>query len=158
VRQKVGRLLRAQLFLEGQKTTQQFGRNGVGRLACNGLSLGHICRLELGAPHCNPIGGSLYADPEGVAKLNQERKPVPARPNRLKKQKKSPEASRFTPNDIVRAIEAVHEAGLTVYSVEITLNGSMRIHTTSPLKRAAAPKLETSAEALDDVQPNKKRA
>jgi hypothetical protein len=83
---------------------------------------------------------------------------VSARNDRLKKQKESPGASRFTPDDIVRAIEAVHQAGLTVYSVEITLNGSMHIHTTSPLKRAAAPKLETDMDAQDGVQPNKKRA
>ena len=67
-------------------------------------------------------------------------------------------APRFTPDDIVRAIGAVQQAGLTVYGVEISLNGSINISTTSPFKRAAASKPETSADALDEVQANKRRA
>jgi hypothetical protein len=81
---------------------------------------------------------------------------VTARKDRLKKQKERHEAPRFTADDIVRAIEAVQQAGLTIYSVEITLNGSISINTTSPFKRAA-PKTETE-DAQEEVQPNKKRA
>jgi hypothetical protein len=36
----------------------------------------------------------------------------------LKKTKESPEALRFTTDEIVRAIEAVEQAGLTIYGVE----------------------------------------
>jgi len=45
-----------------------------------------------------------------------------------------------------------------VYGVEITLQGSIKINTTSPFKRAAVPKPETSADTQDEVQPNRKRA
>ena len=83
---------------------------------------------------------------------------MPARKDRLKKQKESRGAPRFTVDDIVRAIEAVQQAGLTVYGVEISLNGSINISTTSPFKRAAASKPETSADPLDEVQANKRRA
>ena len=83
---------------------------------------------------------------------------MPARKDRLKKQKESREAPRFTVDDIVRAIEAVQKAGLTVYGVEISLNGSINISTTSHFKRAAASKPETGADALNEVQPNKRRA
>ena len=69
---------------------------------------------------------------------------VPNRKHRLKKQKKRIEGPRFTADEIVRTIEAVQQAGLTVHSVEITLNGSVSIH--------------TSADAMDEVQPNTKRA
>ena len=83
---------------------------------------------------------------------------MPSRKNRLKKQKESREARRFTPDDIVRAIGAVQQAGLTVYGVEISLNGSINISTTSPFKRAAVSQTETSADPLDEIQPNKRRA
>ena len=63
---------------------------------------------------------------------------------------------RFTADDIVRAIDAVENAGLTIYGVEITLDGSIRINTKSPFK-GAAPKPETER-AQEEVQPNKKRA
>jgi hypothetical protein len=81
---------------------------------------------------------------------------VAAQKDRLKKQKERHEALRFTADDIGRAIEAVQQAGLTIYSAEITLNGSMSINTTSPFKRDA-PKPETK-DAQEEVQPNKKRA
>jgi len=55
---------------------------------------------------------------------------VPARKDSPKKQKESRE--RFTADEIVCAIDAVGKAGLTVYSVEITLNGSININTTPP--------------------------
>ena len=79
---------------------------------------------------------------------------MPARKDRLKKE--SREAPRFTADDIFRAVEAVQQAGLTVYGVEISRNGSINISTTSPFKRAAASKPETSANALVEVQPNKR--
>jgi len=81
---------------------------------------------------------------------------VTARKDRLEKQKQHHEALHFTADDIVRAIEAVQQAGLTIYSVEIALNGPISINTTSPFKRAA-PKLETE-DAQEAFQPNKKRA
>jgi hypothetical protein len=84
---------------------------------------------------------------------------VAARKNRLKKQKDHRDAPRFTTDDIVRAIEAVQQTGLTVHAVEITTNGSIHINTTSPFKRAGASKPKPSTEVpLDAVQPDKKRA
>ena len=80
---------------------------------------------------------------------------MPARKARLK-QKESREAPRFTADDIFRAIAAVKQAGLTVYGVEISPNGSINISTTSHLNSAAASKPDTSADALDEVQPNKR--
>ena len=106
-------------------------------------------------PHCSPAGGSLYADFEGAL---IERKSVSARKNHPRKQTQSGDALRFTADHIVRAIDAVQQAGLTVYGVEITLQGSIKINTTSPFKRAAVPKPETSADTQDEVQPNRKRA
>lgn len=83
---------------------------------------------------------------------------MPAEKNRLKKQNERRGAPRFTPDDIVRAIEAIQQAGLTVYGVEISLNGSINIHTKSPFKGSAASKRQTSADALDEVDPIKRRA
>ena len=61
-----------------------------------------------------------------------------------KKQKNSREPLRFTPGEIVRAIEAVQAAGLTVYGVqEITLAGATNITTQPPpivSKRPATPR------------------
>jgi hypothetical protein len=83
---------------------------------------------------------------------------LPARKDHLTKQKEGRQALRFTADEIVRAIEAVQQAGLTVYGVEITLTGSISISTTPPSKHAAASKPEASAGALNDTEPNKKRA
>ena len=83
---------------------------------------------------------------------------VTATKNRLKKQKKRSEAARFTADEIASAVKAVQQAGLTVYGVEITLNESISIHTSSLFKRGVTSKRETSAGAMDEVQPNKKRA
>jgi hypothetical protein len=77
---------------------------------------------------------------------------VSARKARLKKQKER--RDRFTADDIVRAIGAVEQAGLTVYGVEITLDGSIKISTASPFKRGSAPKSEATADAQNEVQPN----
>ena len=76
-----------------------------------------------------------------------------ARKARLKKQKKRREEMRFTADEIVRAIGAVERSGLTVYGVEITLDGSIKINTASPFKRASASKSET-ADTQNEVQPN----
>ena len=81
-----------------------------------------------------------------------------ARKARLKKRMEGREVLRFTADDIVRAIGAIEQAGLTIYGVEITLDGSIKINTASPFKRAAAPKPETTADTQYEVQPNKKRA
>jgi hypothetical protein len=93
--------------------------------------------------------------PKGDANF---RKKKPVSTGALKKQKENREALRFTADDIVRAFEAVEQAGLTVHAVDIAPDGSMSIKTTSPFKRGAAPKTEASADAQDEVQPNKKRA
>jgi hypothetical protein len=71
----------------------------------------------------------------------------------IKKEIKKSVTARFRADDIVRAIEAVQQAGLTIYGVEITLNGSISINTTSHFKRPA-PKPETE-DAQEEV---KKRA
>ena len=81
-----------------------------------------------------------------------------ARKARLKNQKERAKVLSFTVDDIVRAIEAVQQTGLTVYGVEITANGSIKVSTTSPFKRQAASKREPSADTQDEAQPNKKRA
>ena len=57
---------------------------------------------------------------------------------------------RFTPEEILRAIEGVEAAGLEVYGVEITPTGAIKIST-----QADAP---TSASPPDDVAPVKKQA
>ena len=81
-----------------------------------------------------------------------------ARKDRRKSHKVTRKALRFTADDIVRAVEAVEQAGLTVYGVEITLSGSIKISTASPFKRAAGSKSETTVDVQDEAQPNKKRA
>jgi hypothetical protein len=81
-----------------------------------------------------------------------------ARKDRPKNQKKIRKSLRFTAADIIRAVDAVERAGLTVHGVEITLDGSIKINTTSPFKRAAASKPETTPDVQADVQPSKKRA
>jgi len=91
-------------------------------------------------------------------RANRERKSVSARKARSKKQKKSRKVVSFTADDIVRAIEAVEQTGLTVYGVEITLNGSINISTKSPFRRRGAPKDEPGADAQGELQPDRKRA
>jgi hypothetical protein len=50
----------------------------------------------------------------------------------------TPVTDRFRSDDIVRAIEAVEQTGLTVRGVEITTNGSIKIDTVPRDKAAAA--------------------
>ena len=78
-----------------------------------------------------------------------------------KNQKDSGDPLRFTPSDIVRAIEEVEAAGLTVYAVEITLAGAINISTQpSPgvSKRPAPPRQATRTNAVDETTPVKKLA
>jgi hypothetical protein len=83
---------------------------------------------------------------------------VSARKASQKKQKENREALRFTADEIIRAVEAVEQAGLTVHAVDIAPNGSMSIKTTSPFKRGASQKPEVGADVQDELQPSKKRA
>jgi hypothetical protein len=53
---------------------------------------------------------------------------------------KNPERPRFTPDEIVRAIDAVTKAGLTIHSVEITNSGSIKIETQPRKERPFAAK------------------
>jgi len=76
-----------------------------------------------------------------------------------KNQKDSGDPLRFTPSDIVRAIEEVEAAGLTVYAVEITLAGAINISTQPPpnvIKRPARPRQENKS--ADETTPVKKQA
>ena len=82
-----------------------------------------------------------------------------------KNQKDSGDPLRFTPGDIVRAIEEVESAGLTVYAVEITLAGAINISTQPPPKigklppaRQALPETQTSTSSLDETRSVKKQA
>jgi hypothetical protein len=79
---------------------------------------------------------------------------VPAQKDRPKKQKERRAA--FTPDDIVRAIEAVQQTGLTVYGVEISVDGSINIHTASPFKGSAASRRQIATE--DELEPKKRQA
>jgi hypothetical protein len=54
---------------------------------------------------------------------------------------KNREPQRFTPDDIVRAIEGVEKAGLQVYRVEITPSGAIKI--------AIGPRSETGTAATN---------
>jgi hypothetical protein len=81
------------------------------------------------------------------------RKITPKNPN------DSREPLRFAPGDIVRAIEEVGTAGLTVYGVEITLTGALNISTQPPagvIKRPATPRQES--ETVDETISIKKQA
>jgi hypothetical protein len=78
-----------------------------------------------------------------------------------KKQKDSREPLRFTSGEIVRAIDAVQAAGLTVYGVEITLAGAINITTQPPpsvSKRPATPRQVSETDLLDETIPSKKLA
>jgi len=68
-------------------------------------------------------------------------------------------AQRFTADEIVRAIDAVTKAGLTVQSVEITNSGSIKIETQSPPKqRTSTPKTAPDAANAQDEILKKKQA
>jgi hypothetical protein len=65
-------------------------------------------------------------------------------------QKEDPQAQRFTPDDIVRAIEGVEKAGLEVRGVEITTSGSIKIVT-----GRVTSKPEASVSPSDEALPTK---
>ncbi|HMF22047.1 MAG TPA: hypothetical protein VKG24_07970 [Pseudolabrys sp.] len=68
-------------------------------------------------------------------------------------------AQRFTADEIVRAIDAVTKAGLTVQSVEITNSGSIKIETQSlPKQRTSTPKTAPDAANAQDEILKKKQA
>ena len=83
------------------------------------------------------------------------------RKNTRKNQKDSRAQLHFTPGDIVRTIEAVQAAGLTVYGVEITLAGAINISTQPPpgiSKRSTPPRQAPLTNSVDEITPDKKLA
>ena len=71
-------------------------------------------------------------------------------------QEKGQQPTRFTLDDIERAIKGVERAGLVVRGVEITVIGSIKIECMRDTKVADAASPEPT-ERLDEVQPTKKR-
>jgi hypothetical protein len=70
---------------------------------------------------------------------------VPRRKRIPSTENKDDAPQRFTPDDIVRAIEGVETAGLNIYSVEITLTGNIKI-TTGPRREKNDKASDTSAD------------
>src|SRR5262245_2116879 len=100
------------------------------------------------SPIRTSVDGTIGCFVDCAFPAKMPRTPVPARKDSPKKQKESRE--RFTADEIVCAIEAVGKAGLTVYSVEITLNGSININTTSPPNRSGSkPQLKANQDPAD---------
>jgi hypothetical protein len=89
-----------------------------------------------------------------VSRLMAGRKITP------KNQKDSRQPLRFTSGEIVRTIDAVQAAGLTVYGVEITLAGAINISTQPTLpsvsKRPTTLRQVTETDLVDETTPNKK--
>ena len=84
------------------------------------------------------------------------RRGVPPRKDIPTKRSKNPGRPRFTPDDIVRAIDGVEAAGLLVYYVEITPTGSIKI-ITGP--RSDGPADQTSDVGLQaEAKTTKKQA
>jgi hypothetical protein len=78
-----------------------------------------------------------------------------------KKQKDTRKPLRFTSGEIVRTIDAVQAAGLTVYGVEITLAGAINISTQPPpgvSKRPAPPRQAPLTNSVDATISVKKQA
>ena len=84
-----------------------------------------------------------------VSRLMAGRKITP------KNQKDSRQPLRFTSGEIVRTIDAVQAAGLTVYGVEITIKISTQ-HSPSVIKRLATPLQDSKT--VDATIPVKKQA
>jgi hypothetical protein len=86
----------------------------------------------------------------------QEAKTIP------KNQNDSRKRLRFTTEEIMRTIDAVKAAGLTIYGVEITLAGAINISTQPPSsgisksKKPATPRQESNA--VDGTIPVEKQA
>ena len=77
----------------------------------------------------------------------------------LIKRSKNAERPRFTVDEIVRAIDAVTKAGLTVYSVEVTNSGSIKIETQPRQQRpSAATTAPATANASQEETLKKKQA
>ena len=84
---------------------------------------------------------------------------TPAMPRRKVTPQKQP-AERFTSAEIIRAIEDVQAAGLTVHAVEISLAGSIKI-TTQPEPSVSKRPQKTRTVQVDPVEettPVKKQA
>ena len=67
-------------------------------------------------------------------------------------------AQRFTADEIVRTIESVTKAGLTVHSVEITHSGSIKIETQPRQERSSAAKTAPATANVQDETLKKKQA
>jgi len=74
----------------------------------------------------------------------------------LEKRKENREQLRFTPKDIVRAIEGVEAAGLPVYGVEISPTGSIKIITATRSDPAIVETNDANPQA--ETKPTKKQA
>jgi hypothetical protein len=71
---------------------------------------------------------------------------------------KSREHLRFTPDDIVRAINGAQATGLQIYGVEITSTGSIKISTQPPARQPAAPDKQAGTNLEDETRRVKKQA
>ena len=76
----------------------------------------------------------------------------------LIKRSENAERPRFTADEIVRAIDAVTKAGLTVHSVEITNSGSIKIETQPLKQRPSTPKTVPDPANVQDETLKKKQA
>ena len=84
---------------------------------------------------------------------------VPPRKDIPSNQKMGRKPLRFTPADIVRAIEGVEAAGLQICAVEITPTGAIKISTGARIDPVATtPITNTSTSPRDEAKPIKKRA
>ena len=88
-------------------------------------------------------------------------RPMVRRKNTRKNQKDSRKPLRFTTEEMMRTIDAVKAAGLTIYGVEITLAGAINISTQpSPVvsKRPAKPRQVSETDLVDEATPSRKLA
>jgi hypothetical protein len=84
-----------------------------------------------------------------------------ARRKTTSKNQKDRSPLRFTSGEIVRTIDAVQAAGLTVHGVEITLAGAINISTQPPpsvSKRPATPRQVAETDPVEVTTPSKKLA
>jgi len=82
----------------------------------------------------------------------------------MSKRNQHKDVQRFAADEIVRAIDAVTKAGLTVYSVEITNSGSIKIETqpsqqhsskakTSPVNANVQPEIQKKKQVVSETLP-----
>jgi hypothetical protein len=84
---------------------------------------------------------------------------VPPRKNIPSNQKMGRKALRFTPADIVHAIEGVEAAGLQVCAVEITRTGAIKISTGARIDPVATtPITNANANLGDEPKPIRKQS